>query len=150
MYDYKDVKSTIAHQYIALKHRCNGLVRILDNDRSVYWEGTIKPRPFSREYTVAVRYTLGSFPICVVKKPNLEMLADGREIPHIYSEIPDLPGTALCLYLPNSKTKDNVSEWRPTDSIVETIIPWASLWLTYFEDWLHSDDWQGGGVHLEE
>jgi hypothetical protein len=28
-----------------------------------------------------------------------------------------------------------------------TIVPWAMLWLFYFEEWLSSSDWKGGGVH---
>jgi hypothetical protein len=26
---------------------------------------------------------------------------------------------------------------------------WATLWLFYFEEWLASDDWKGGGMHPE-
>lgn len=149
MYQYRDHRSSIAHQYSSLKMHCNGEVRICDNDRSILWEGTIKPTPFSRTYLISIKYTLGSSPICIVKKPNIETLAEEREIPHIYTNNTDIPGTVLCLYLPNRK-KINASEWQPTDLISETIIPWASLWLSYFEDWLHSDDWQGGGAHPED
>jgi hypothetical protein len=28
-----------------------------------------------------------------------------------------------------------------------TIVPWIALWLFYFEEWLASDDWKGGGMH---
>jgi hypothetical protein len=28
-----------------------------------------------------------------------------------------------------------------------TIVPWTALWLFYFEEWLISNDWKGGGVH---
>ena len=29
----------------------------------------------------------------------------------------------------------------------ETVVPWAALWLFYFEEWLVSDKWKGGGAH---
>ena len=29
----------------------------------------------------------------------------------------------------------------------QTIVPWTTLWLFYFEDWLSSDEWKGGGLH---
>jgi hypothetical protein len=29
----------------------------------------------------------------------------------------------------------------------KTIVPWATKWLYYFEHWLATDDWQGGGEH---
>ncbi len=31
--------------------------------------------------------------------------------------------------------------------ISETIVPWVNLWLFFFEEWLISNDWKGGGVH---
>jgi hypothetical protein len=31
--------------------------------------------------------------------------------------------------------------------IDQTIVPWAILWLFYYEEWLVSDDWKGGGEH---
>jgi hypothetical protein len=31
--------------------------------------------------------------------------------------------------------------------IDNTIVPWAILWLFYFEEWLSSDEWKGGGEH---
>lgn len=32
----------------------------------------------------------------------------------------------------------------------ETVVPWAALWLYYFEEWLVSDDWKGGGKHRSD
>jgi len=31
-----------------------------------------------------------------------------------------------------------------------TIIPWTHLWLIYFEEWIVSDGWKGGGKHPGE
>jgi hypothetical protein len=36
------------------------------------------------------------------------------------------------------------------DRIDQTIVPWAALWLFYFEEWLSSDQWKGGGEHPGE
>lgn len=38
-------------------------------------------------------------------------------------------------------------EWTSEMPLAETIIPWASLWLFYFEDWLVTNGWKGGGEH---
>lgn len=27
------------------------------------------------------------------------------------------------------------------------LIPWIATWFYYFEEWLVSDEWKGGGVH---
>ncbi len=29
----------------------------------------------------------------------------------------------------------------------QTIVPWTALWLFYFEEWLESNEWKGGGEH---
>jgi len=34
--------------------------------------------------------------------------------------------------------------------IDQTIVPWAVLWLFYYEEWLVSDRWKGGGEHPPE
>jgi hypothetical protein len=31
----------------------------------------------------------------------------------------------------------------------ETYLPWTSEWLDYFEEWLVTDVWAGGGAHPE-
>jgi hypothetical protein len=31
--------------------------------------------------------------------------------------------------------------------IDQTFVPWATTWLYYFEDWLITDEWKGGGRH---
>ena len=61
----------IRDQYLALKKYCPGTVEILDNDKTVQWEGTLQPTPVSREYQVVIRYTLSQSPVCVVKSPDL-------------------------------------------------------------------------------
>ena len=60
---------------------------------------------------------------------------DGKPPPHLYL------GGDLCLYLPGS------GEWYPDKPVAATILPWASLWLYYYEIWLATGEWLGGGVH---
>lgn len=69
----------------------------------------------------------------------LRLLAGGRDLPHIYHD-PD----RLCLYLPGT------GQWDASKRLNLTIIPWTHLWLIYFEEWLVSDDWKGGGKHPGE
>jgi hypothetical protein len=72
-----------------------------------------------------------------VIEPNLQELALGRKLPHVYEQNPP----RLCLYLPRT------GEWHRSMMISETIVPWTVLWLFYFEEWLESDNWKGGGMH---
>lgn len=94
----------------------------------------------SRLYAVRLSYSAQDSPRAVVEDPNLSVLASGRRLPHVYEKEPP----RLCLYLPNT------GEWQPWMRIDQTIVPWVALWLFYFEDWLVSDDWKGGGVHPEK
>lgn len=139
---------TIAQQYQALK--TSGpyeRLTITGKDRTLLWEGWLQPSLFSRRYKVAVRYSFGKPPVCVVTEPDLVALAETTAIPHLYSKDKHIPGAKLCLFLPSSQSDNKLSEWRSQLKISDTVIPWASLWLFYFEQWLHTGHWEGGGKH---
>lgn len=101
------------------------------------WSFPTSPTPLSRRYHVRVEYRLGHVPRVFVEEPDLHALTDGRRLPHVYEQRPP----RLCLYLPGT------GEWTPTKRLDQTIVPWAILWLFYFEEWLASNDWKGGGMH---
>jgi hypothetical protein len=101
------------------------------------WRYRTSPTPLSREYGVCIIYRLGDSPKVFVDQPDLSALAEGRRLPHVYEQKP----TRLCLYLPRT------GEWVNTMRIDQTIVPWTALWLFYFEEWLVSDLWKGGGEH---
>lgn len=128
---------TLAQQLLNLK--CNPLCAGEGGIRSgkLVWEFAVQPTPLSRTYRLRIVYAQGRNPQVFVDDPDLTILSDGRTLPHVYEQKP----TRLCLYLPNS------GEWTPSKRISETLVPWAILWLFYFEDWLATDDWKGGGVH---
>ncbi|ANJ96247.1 restriction endonuclease subunit S [Serratia plymuthica] len=139
---------TIAQQFQALKTSGpNERLTITNKDRTLLWEGWLQPSLFSRRYKVVVRYTLGKLPVCVVTEPDLFALAETTAIPHLYPKDKHIPGAKLCLFLPCSQADDKLSEWRSQQKISETLIPWASLWLFYFEQWLLTGLWEGGGKH---
>ena len=101
------------------------------------WEFTARPDPLSRFYRVRIQFRQGGVPQVYVVDPDLNLLAEGRRLPHVY----DQTRVRLCLYLPGT------GEWSPSRRISETIVPWTFLWLWYFEEWLVSDAWKGGGLH---
>jgi hypothetical protein len=49
---------------------------------------------------------------------------------------------AASAYLPRT------GEWHDRRLLAETMVPWSLLWLLYFEEWLMSNEWKGGGVHV--
>ena len=103
------------------------------------WDMRLRPSPFGRLYDVRIRYRNGDSPDVFVPVPDLNALAQGRYLPHVYSANP----VRLCLYDPQS------DQWSPSAPIADTIVPWIYLWLYYFEEWLVSDEWKGGGRHPE-
>lgn len=101
----------------------------------IRWTGDLQPTDASERYRIAVAYRLESTPKVRVLTPALRPREDGEPIPHRY------PEGHLCLYLTNS------GEWTANDYIAETTVPWASLWLYYYEVWHATGEWLGGGVH---
>lgn len=101
----------------------------------VVCRGPIRPTPLSETYRVRVEYRVGDRPNVWVDEPTLRRRSPDEPIPHTY------PGDRLCLYLPRA------GEWSKYDLIARTVIPWASLWLLYYESWLVTGTWQGGGEH---
>lgn len=125
-----------AQQYLFLKnsrvgHGCGKL-----NSAGLVWSYRDRPTPLSREYVLRIEYKRGGIPKVFVAEPDIALLAEGRKIPHVYKN-----PLRLCLYLPDS------GEWDGTMRIDQTFVPWALVWLYYFEEWLGSNEWKGGGVH---
>ena len=128
---------TTAQQYFGLQtsRLCPGVGKLYRN--KLGWEFTAQPTPLARTYRVRLDYELGNAPRVYVRDPDLIVLAGGRRLPHVYKQQPP----QLCLYLPNT------GEWLAHMRLVDTIVPWSILWLFYFEDWLETDEWKGGGMH---
>ena len=82
-----------------------------------------------------------------MRGPDLRELAKGKKIPHTYGTDEKTGGTRLCLFLPRHLSDENYGEWRPQLKLSETILPWAALWLFYFEQWLFTGVWEGCGAH---
>ena len=97
--------------------------------------GWVQPTPLNQIYRVEIRYIYKEIPTAKVRDPELRRRVAGERIPHTYAD--DEP----CLYLPGKR------DWGPEKKIAMTIIPWLSVWLFYYEAWLGTGEWQGGGVH---
>jgi hypothetical protein len=130
---------TTTQQYINLRgNPVSGGTGVL-RPGSFTWTYDASPSALSRVYRVRIEMTKSKSPRTFIDDPDLDLLAGGRDLPHIYHN-----PTRLCLYLPGT------SEWRPWMRIDQTIVPWTTLWLHYFEDWLGSGEWKGGGTHPTE
>jgi hypothetical protein len=121
-------------QFLRRNPICAGLGSI--GPTGLVWNYRTRPTPLSREYAVQIKFRRDDVPHVTVGEPDLESLAGGRDLPHVYHD-----PTRLCLYLPGS------DEWVGSMRIDQTFVPWTATWLYYFEEWLGSDDWKGGGEH---
>jgi hypothetical protein len=127
---------TPAQQYVFLRANpiCAGTGRL--HATGLIWDYRDRPTPLSREYSMRVTFQRGETPDVFVLSPDLERLAGDRPLPHVYRD-----PLRLCL------TPPGTPEWTGAMRIDQTFVPWATTWLYYFEEWLISGDWKGGGEH---
>jgi hypothetical protein len=100
--------------------------------------GVLCPSKLSVSYKVRIDHCGGVGPEVRVLDPELKRRTIDEPIPHMYGQ------ERLCLFLPGSR------EWEPKDPIALTVIPWASLWLYFYEHWRATGEWLGGGIHPDE
>jgi hypothetical protein len=132
----KGTALTPAQQYLFLRKNpiCVGQGTL--NAIGLAWIYRVRPTPISREYEICITFRPGESPKVFVVSPTLTELAGDRKLPHVYYD-----PLRLCLYLPGS------GEWESHMRIDKTFVPWTVTWLYYFEEWLDSDEWKGGGEH---
>jgi hypothetical protein len=94
--------------------------------------GILQPTSASRKYLVKIVYEAGRRPAAYVG--GLRTREHGERIPHTYA------CNRPCLFYPAGR------EWRSDMRIATTIVPWLSLWLYYYEVWLATGSWVGGGI----
>jgi hypothetical protein len=96
------------------------------------WQAAFTPTTRSATYTVRVSYRAGeSRPEVMVVSPPLVARGDGQPIPHVF------PRNRPCLHLPG--------EWTSDMWMHQTVIPWVSEWLFFYELWLATGSWMGRG-----
>lgn len=127
-------KMTLALQSFLIKKKCPNWECVISRNKLIC-KGNLKPTELSKEYSVKLVYVLGEMPELSVMNPPLETNSDGESSPHLYK------GDLLCVYHPRK------NEWDTSKVIADTIIPWISLWLYYYEVWLATGVWKGGGEH---
>lgn len=113
---------------------------VLDRGAGLRFDFSVKPHAIAREYRCRLELRVGGRrPEAYVLQPDLQQLAGGRRPPHIYDYLNGC--TRLCLFMPSS------DEWTPQSWLSDTMLPWTISWLRYYELWLDTDEWEGGGKH---
>jgi hypothetical protein len=130
----KPLQLTPAQQIGRMRSKFPGLA-IAFNRGHIVWTGDWWPHPLSDTYRIQISYTLGQRPRIAILCPQLA-LADGKtRLPHVY-----LDGQMdICVHRPE--------EWTPSNLIADTIMPWISQWLRFYEVWQQTGSWEGEGTH---
>ena len=106
--------------------------------KQLLWSGKIKPTALSKEYTVVLLYIVGESPKVWVIGNALEKL-DDVNFPHKFDIDSKKNMVQICLY--------RYAEFNSTVLLADTIIPWTVEWLYFYELWLATGEWFGGGEH---
>ena len=84
--------------------------------------------------------------------PNFNTTVTGRLLRSVGSLQPTPTSRSYAVIMQGkSYTKPVTISLDPRSdmTIATTIVPWLSLWLYYYEIWLATGSWQGGGVDHE-
>ncbi len=103
----------------------------------LYWFGSIQPSPLSAKYELKLVYKIKKELSIYLLSPKLSSIK-GKNVPHLYN----VEKQKLCLFRPA------YHEWTPDMYLSETIIPWSAEWLIYYELWIATGEWLGGGEHV--
>jgi hypothetical protein len=96
--------------------------------------GVLKPIDVADSYRVQIDYRVGSPPkVWVEGLPIRDEENPDRRIPHRYGD------GSICLYYG--------TEWTADKPIAQTLVPWLLEWLFFYEGWLATGEWLGGGTH---
>ncbi|WP_234682996.1 hypothetical protein [Bradyrhizobium monzae] len=143
--------TSIAEQIEAMASQWPGFKVIEHSASEVEWQGVLAPD--KREHLVRVRHRIpmvlenislrDAQPRVQVLRPLLERHPDYEEgpVPHVYPSKVDPSLPYLCLFSPTMR------EWDINDLIAHTTIFWAAEWLYFYEGWLVTRKWRGGGRH---
>lgn len=122
-------------QYSYVKKMFKG-TKLYVSKGAFYIEMELQPTENSLCYKIRLKGTFGRNNIDIfVINPKINRYQGNKKVPHLYSN------GSLCLYYPPYE------EWTYRDKWAETLIPWTSLWLYYYETWQQTGEWLGGGVH---
>jgi hypothetical protein len=102
----------------------------------VTWQGPWSPSELGNVYEVHITYRfLHRRPRVAILSPELEFAEGMKRLPHVFRG-----GQGdLCIHL--------TSDWNPGMLIADTIMPWLSQWLYFFEVWRQTGAWIGKGTH---
>lgn len=136
---FKSSPISLIQQKVALCSAYKSASCHIDKKKNqLFWSGKIKPTALSKEYSSILVYHPGESPKVWVVGDELEKL-DDPNFPHKYNIDAKNKMVRICLY--------RHSEFNSSKLLANTIIPWTVEWLYFYELWLATGEWLGGGEH---
>lgn len=115
------------------------------------WHGQFCPTTVT--YDVRMRYRApfapkngtpsSAQPRVTVKGLELDEQLGHAEVPHVYRSRSLNGQPQLCLFDPAARPV----EWSASDLLADTTVLRAGQWLIFYEGWLATGRWDGGGRH---
>ncbi len=127
---------TLAHQRVDLNSRFPGGETQIKRGQ-LFWKAKIKPTPLSREYNIELYYRIKKLPRIFIVGDGLSKL-DDPNFPHHYLIDRYNKRVEICLFRYDFSSDMLLSK---------TVVPWAIEWLYYYEIWIYTGVWKGGGEH---
>lgn len=131
-------KKSLPQQYLAIK-------TIFPEAKIYFWKKKmiihllLQPTELSKKYHT--EFILENYGKCEVWIHGDLKKLDDPNFPHKYHIDQEKRKAKICLYHPE---KD---EWNSKLWLKDTLIPWAIEWLLFYELWLATGNWLGGGEH---
>jgi hypothetical protein len=127
----------MAVQAAALRKHCDTISLSIRGSSSLSWHGRVKPAEYTECYWIELDYRTNTRfvprPRVFVRDPLLKLRL-GRGCPHRHGD------HEPCLYYHHG------TEWNKGMLLADTIVPWTSRWLYFYEIWLATGEWMGGGI----
>lgn len=106
-----------------------GAIRL--SAQRLVWECAVRPAPTCSEYIVRLEAGPAKMPSIYVQDPELVPNGDGL-LPHVYED------GSLCV--------SKFGDFHPGMLFVDSIVPWTSEWLIFYELWRATGLWFGDGA----
>lgn len=129
---------SMGQQLFALKHRFPNS-SITHNKGKLTWEARLTPTEGCETYELRLTWSRGRFPEVWARAGALERCEDLGSIPHQFGFDDKSKSVKLCLQR---------RDWDSGQLIADTYVSWAMEWLVFFELWLATGEWLGGGEHV--
>ncbi len=140
-YVYSKKRLSLAKQQLALLQSFSGSECYIVGHKKLVWKGQLSPSILSRSYPVVLEYTFGHMPKVRVSGEGIKKI-DAPDFPHVFHRDYEKNEVEVCLCYGN--------EFTPEMLLADTYIPWAIEWLYFYEIWLVTGEWKGGGIHHQQ